>query len=181
MGLRKLLSRTSPPERDVRASNDAPAAAPIASEPPRDRRLVSGERVLCRCSLDLPRHDPFSPYRERCAGYIVMNVRGGSLYLPVPLGEREIAQIFPSGGAAPVKRFTLYPDEGEPILVGDLRARYLKTREGRRLRGHVLRFVGLDETQLELLNGLPSRFPLVSGDEESAIPFTDATPTLTRF
>ena len=60
--------------------------------------------------------------------------------------------------------------EKEPILVGDLRARYLKTRQGRRLRGHVLRFVGLDETQLELLDGLPTSFPVVDGDEESAVP-----------
>ena len=142
----------------------APAPASI------NRRLISGERVLCRCALELPKHDPFSSYREHREGYIVMNVRGGSLYLTRPLGDGDIERTFPRGKASTIKRFTLHPETGEPIVVGDVQARFLKTRHGLRLSGLVLRFVGLDERQMNLLNALPEHFPVVEGDEEAAIP-----------
>ena len=153
-----------------RKKQTAPAPAPVASAQARDRRQVSGVRVLCRCSLVLPKLDPFSAFRARCEGFFVLNVRGGSLYLAHPFTEESASRAFPPESALPVKEFTLYPPQGEPIRIGTLRVRYLKLSTGERLTGLVLRFVGLDESQLDALNGLPARCPTVVGDEESIIP-----------
>ena len=158
--------RETAPRPSARA--DAPPAAASAAKAV-DRRLISGQRVLARCSLELPNHNPFSSYRARRQGLMVMNVRGGSLYLPHQFSEQGARQAFPPGQSSTIRAFTLYPDEGRPIAVGDVTVRYLKLRHGQRLDGLVLRFVGLDEGQLELLNRLPERFPVVHGDEERAI------------
>ena len=170
MALRSLFARHRPP---APVSRPSPARNDVAGAPPapRNRRLVSGERVVVRCSLELPKRDPFSSYRARCEGFIVLNVRGGSLYMAHPLNDDAIREVFPDGKASRIRRLTLFPEGEAPIVVGDLQARHLKTRKGERLTGLVLRFVGLDERQIDVLNGLSTRLPSVDGDEESAVPF----------
>lgn len=169
--------RKSSPAAASRRRRRGPNAAPVAAQAParvaaeaRDRRQVSGVRVLCRCSLELPKLDPFSAYRARREGFMVLNVRGGSLYLAHPFTEEGARRAFPPERAVTVKHFTLHPEEGGPIELGRVDVRYLKTVRGRELTGLVLRFVGLDERQIDLLNALRERCPAVTGDEEEAVP-----------
>lgn len=152
-------------------------SAPLKAEPTlapvvRDRRMVSGMRVLCRCALELPKLDPFSAYKASRQGYMVLNVRGGSLYLAQPFSESAAKRVFPPGQVLPVKNFTLYPPGGPPIVIGELGARYLKVVEEPPC-ALVLRFVGLDEKQLELMNGLEAVCPPVLGNERVAIPMDE--------
>lgn len=146
------------------------APAPPVAVAKRNRRQVSGDRVLCRCSLELPKHDPFSNYRASCEGFIVLNVRGGSLYLAHQFNEDSVRQAFPPDKASLIKDFKLYQKEGTPIPIGDLHVRFLKFKQGLELTGLVLRFVNLTDAQMDLLNGLTSHFPIVTGSEETAIP-----------
>ena len=156
--------------RVAEASRDATRPPPRVAPEARDRRQVSGARVLCRCSLELPKLDPFSAYRARREGFMVLNVRGGSLYLAHPFTPEGAERVFPPGRAVAVKDFTLWPDGGDPVALGRVGVRYLKTVEGHGLVGLVLRFVGLDERQMDLLNGLRERCPTVDGDEQAAVP-----------
>ena len=157
--------------RAVAPAAGAPPAVAAAAAAPRDRRLVSGPRVLCRCSLELPKLDAFSTYRAAREGFMVLNVRGGSLYLAHQFTEEGARRAFPDGSALALKRFTLYPpDGGEPVVIGTLGVRFLKLVRGRRLDGLVLRFTGLDDRQIDLLGGLAQRCPTVDGDEEAAVP-----------
>ena len=135
----------------------------------KNRRLVSGDRVLCKCSMLLPSLNPFAGIKISRSGYMVLNVRGGSLYLAQQLNEQSVASIFPPDKTSLIKQLTLYPDNGSAILLGDMNVRYLKMTDGLKYVGLVLRFVNISEEQLDILIGLPDYFPLVSGDEESVI------------
>ena len=154
------------------ASRSAPksASGPAPARAARDRRLVSGARVLCRCRIELPRLDPFSVHRTGGEGYAVLNVRGGCFYLDQPFTEDGARRAFPPDRPLALRALTLCPPEGEPVELGALRVRYLKFVASDRLRGVVLRFVGLSETQLDALNGLSERCPAVTGPEERAVP-----------
>lgn len=136
----------------------------------RNRRLISGERVVCRCSLELPKLDPFSNHQARHAGFMVLNVRGGSLYLTQAFTDPGARRAFPDDPRSVIRKLTLYPRDGEPVLIGDIRVRYLKLIDRGEAVGLVLRFVNTTEHQLDLLNGLPSIFPAVTDDEASSIP-----------
>jgi len=135
-----------------------------------DKRLISGGRVICQCSLILPKDNPFANYKAQRSGYIVLNVRGANLYLGIQFTPENVAQAFPPDEYALIKKLTLFDDEGHEVVVGDINVRFLKFTDGSKVTGMVLRFVNTSEEQLDLLNSLVDIFPLVEGPEEDAIP-----------
>lgn len=83
--------------------------------------------------------------------------------------------MFPRDTPSQLKCLTLFAEgdgdgSDDPVLIGDLGARLLKLAEDREPPGLVLRFVDLSESQLDLLDGLPARFPIVEGPEQESIP-----------
>jgi len=165
--------KMSMPSRSAKPDGDDATVMPQLLASPLDRRLISGERMLCRCSFELPNENPFSSYRVKRHGYMIMNVRGGSFYMFQPMSEETARKTFPSGQASMIKRFTLHPADEPVIPIGDIGARFLKIAHGDKLSGMVLRFSGLNEQQLDLLNSLAARFPVVDGSEEDAIPMDE--------
>jgi hypothetical protein len=136
----------------------------------KNNRLISGARVLCKCSLELPKLDPFSKFRDYRKGLMVMNVRGGCLYLADQLTDMNARKVFPPGNTSTIKKFTLYPPNDPEILIGDIKVRYLRLINGASASGLILQFVNSTEIQLGLLNSLLTLCPPVECAEDSAIP-----------
>jgi hypothetical protein len=135
----------------------------------RDRRAISGNRVLCACSLDLPKVDPFYAMKTYREGHIILNVRGGSLYIPNQFTVVSIKHLFKPAEASTIRNFNLYPESSTEISLGNVDARFLNFTNGKLHVGMVLRFVNLTEKQLDTLNSLVSQLPAVSGSEELSI------------
>lgn len=135
----------------------------------KNRRLISGSRVLCPCSLDLPKLDPFSAFKASRKGIIAINVRGGSLYLNEQLTEAHARNIFPADTKSTIRNFILYPPDNPEIRLGEIHVRYLRLTDAAKLSGLILRFVGLSENQLDQLNNLLTLCPTFEGDEEQAV------------
>jgi len=104
---------------------------------------------------------------------MVLNVRGGNLYLPEQFSLEKAKSIFPEGEKNQIRFFTLYGENDVKIVIGDVQVRFLKLTEGDKISGLVLRFIHLSDHQLDLLNSLGEFFPFVEGDEEAAIPMDE--------
>ncbi len=135
----------------------------------KNKRLISGNRVICRCSLELPKIDPFDNFKLHRAGYMVFNTRGGSLYMPQQFTEMSITKLFKPNEASKLKKLTFQPEVGAQVVVGDMQARFLKFTNSAGHSGMVLRFVNLAERQLDILNTLVDSLPGIGDDEEGAI------------
>jgi len=136
----------------------------------RNKRLISGARVLCRCSLVLPKLDPFSALKVAREGYMVINVRGASLYMAEQFSDEHAKKVFPEASSPRIKKFVLYPPNAPAVQIGEVNVRYIRLTNGVELKGLILRFVNTTEKQLDQLNELLTLCPQVEGDEESAIP-----------
>ena len=104
---------------------------------------------------------------------MVVNVRGGSLYLAEQLTDMHAKKVFPPGKTSTIKKFTLYPPNEPEILIGDINARYLRLVDGVSASGLILRFVNPTDIQLDLLNSVLTLCPTVEGEEEQAIPLNE--------
>lgn len=135
--------------------------------------MISGQRVVCSVSLDLPKTDPFSAYKASRSGVFVMNVRGGSLYLADQFTETSIVKVFPPDQSSVIKNIKLYPKDSPVVDLGDIAARYLKLCKRSKMAGIVVKFVNLTDTQIDILNDLGSKFPVAGVDEGASIPLED--------
>lgn len=135
-----------------------------------NRRLVSGQRVVCSCTLELPKTNPFSAYKAVREGVIVLNVRGGSLYLADQFTDTSIVKVFPPDHSSTIKNIKLYAATGPVVDLGNVEVRYLKLNRRTRMTGIVVKFVNLSDAQMDKLNALGELFPEAGADEEASIP-----------
>jgi len=132
-----------------------------------DKRAISGQRVICICSMQLPKVDAFSQLRTHRKGLLIFNIRGGALYLSDQFTEDSIPLMFNPGEPGIIKNFKLYPRNRPVINVGDIAARFLKFTNSTTYPGLVMRFGNLSEEQLIILDGLVNELPKVGGDEKN--------------
>lgn len=145
----------------------------------KNRRLISGERVLCKCSLDLPKVDPFDAMKVHRNGYMVFNTRGCSLYVTPQFTNESVGKLFKGDTPGTIKNLLLYPESSDTIKLGSVNARFLHFTDGSLLKGMVLRFVNLSEPQLDTINQLSVTLPVATGDTEENLvvaAFSDMPP-----
>jgi len=135
-----------------------------------NRRLISGQRVVCSCTLELPKTDPFSNYKAVRTGVLVLNVRGGSLYLADQFTETSILKVFPPDQSSIIKNIKLFSENVSPVELGNVSVRYLKMNKRTKMVGVILKFVNLSEKQIDILNSLGEKFPIAGSDEEASVP-----------
>lgn len=134
-----------------------------------DRRKISGNRVICMCSVEMPKLDPFNNYSNVQKGPFVFNVRGGSLYTWTHYTDKSIADIFPPDKPAHLRNLQLFPVDQPVISLGDIKARFLRFDGEHNSQGLILRFVHLSEGQLDKLNELTAALPGVAEDEATQV------------
>lgn len=134
-----------------------------------DRRKISGRRVICMCSVEMPKLDPFSNYNNLQRGPMVFNVRGGSFYTWTQYTDKSVSDIFQDGKPALLRNMNLFPDNRPMISLGDIKARFLRFNGDTTSQGLVLRFVHLSEGQLDKLNDLTGMLPTVPEDESMLV------------
>lgn len=135
----------------------------------KNRRLVSGKRVLCRCALSFPKTDIFNQMPIRRNGLIVLNTRGGALYMNSQFNEQSIGKIFKPGQSGNLSSFILVAKDNTQHELGTISARFLRFTNGNSARGMVLRFVNLTEEQIDLLNMMVGSQPDVPENEGNII------------
>jgi len=128
---------------------------------------------MSNCSLELPKIDPFSAIKADRDGFIILNVRGCSLYLGQQFTVASIKTIFPDDKPRLLKRLTLMPADGNPIVIGNIHARFLQFNDVKPLPGMVLRFVDVTEDQMQLLNDIQDILPSFKDAEEDAVPWEE--------
>lgn len=134
-----------------------------------DRRKISGNRVICMCSVEMPKLNPFSNYNNQQTGPFVFNVRGGSFYSWTHYTDKSIAEIFTPGKPARLRNLQLTPIDQPVISLGDIHARFLRFNGEYNAQGLVLRFVDLTDGQLDQLNELTVALPTVTDDEATQV------------
>lgn len=145
----------------------------------KDKRKLSGDRVLAKCELTLNIVDPYSTYSRVKTGHFVMNVRGGCLYLTEKIQKRNLQHIFPDGHTAKFRQLALMRDDLPDIVLRDLNVEFLRLREQADRTGIVFRFVDTTESQMDLLYKAQTELPAISSDEEASVPFEEVI-TLNR-
>jgi hypothetical protein len=58
-----------------------------------DKRAISGDRVVCACSMQLPKLDPFKPLNIHRKGYLILNIRSCLLHLSAIHGSHGEADV----------------------------------------------------------------------------------------
>lgn len=136
-----------------------------------DRRKLSGKRVLAKCEVELPLSDPFAYYCDNVkSGYIVLNIRGGSLYLANDFTKEN---FFPDGETNVIKKLTLMPKNKPEIVIKNIKVAFIRIRKGANRDGIVFRFIDISEEHLDILETLRFKLPVISSSEESSVPFEE--------
>ncbi len=134
-----------------------------------NKRAISGDRVVCACSMQLPKVDSFNQLKIHRKGFLIFNARGGAFYIANQFTEDNIHDLFEPGEPGMLKNFKLYP-KGEPeISLGQFSARFLYFTDTKPFRGMVMRFGKLSPRQLEQFNELTNRLPRVGPSEQAFI------------
>ena len=139
-----------------------------------DKRKFSGNRVIGRCEITLKNLDPFSFYEDTRSGYMVLNIRGGCLYLNEGVTEKVLEKIFPDGKNTVFKEIRLFSDLNEVVVIKNIKAAFLRIRRGKKKAGIVLRFIDISGEHLDKLSSVINHLPLIEGDEEAALPSENA-------
>tara|TARA_R110001583_G_scaffold195021_3_gene368539 strand:- start:142 stop:603 length:462 start_codon:yes stop_codon:yes gene_type:complete len=135
-----------------------------------DKRKISGNRVLAECEIVLPVRNPYSNYGHVKKGYLVLNIRGGCLYLPEQITEQDIGKIFPDGRTTVFKKLTLLSRDAPEIVIHDIKVTYSRLRKDLSRVGIIFRFTDITEEHLDELSSLQHKLPIIGSDEEAAVP-----------
>ncbi|OMH39388.1 hypothetical protein [Motiliproteus sp. MSK22-1] len=138
-----------------------------------DKRKFSGNRVIAECIVVLPLTNPFAHQSNIKKGYLVLNIRGGSLYLPERFQDNRIERIFPDGKTTVFKKLTLLPQDKPEIVITDIKVSFVRLRKEKSREGIVFRFVDISEEHLDILDSLKHKLPAISANEESSVPFSE--------
>lgn len=138
-----------------------------------DKRKFSGDRILAECVVVLPITDPFSRYNNVKKGHLVLNIRGGCLYLPEHFTEENIVKIFPNGRETVFEKLTLLPKDKPEIIINNIKVTFLRLRKEQSREGIVFRFTDISEEHLDVLDSLRYKLPAIGPSEESSVPFKE--------
>ena len=138
-----------------------------------DQRKFSGDRVVARCEVVFERNDPFSIWDNVKTGHIVLNIRGGCLYLGHYIDEQTVEKIFPDNGSGKFIKLTLSADNRPDVVLENLKVSYQRLRLEANREGIVFRFVDITEKQLDLLGSLGERLPKIGNREVASVPFEE--------
>lgn len=144
-----------------------------------NKRKLSGERVLAECEVVVKNVDPFSSYNYVKKGHMVLNARGGSLYLLERFTEQNIQKLFPDGKTTEFTKLTLFANNEPEIIIEKLKASFIRIIKDKNREGIVFSFIEITEKQLDILESLGSKLPIIGADEEASVPFNE-TITLSR-
>lgn len=136
-----------------------------------DQRKFSGDRVVARCEVVMESNDPFSLWDNVKTGHMVLNVRGGCLYLDAHVDELTVEKIFPYDGSGKFIKLTLSADNRPDVVLENLQVSYQRLRLEANREGIVFRFVDITEKQLDLLGSLGDRLPKIGNREVASVPF----------
>ena len=138
-----------------------------------DKRKFSGNRVIAECTVVLPVVNPFAHQSNVKQGHLVLNIRGGCLYLPERFDDEGIDRIFPDGRATVFKTLTLLPKDKPEIVITDIKVSFVRLRKDQNREGIVFRFVDISEEHLDILDSLRYKLPAIGSNEESSVPFSE--------
>lgn len=105
---------------------------------------------------------------------MVLNIRGGCLYLNEGVSEKVLEKIFPDGKNTVFKEIRLFSGLNDVVVIKNIKAAFFRIRRGKKRAGIVVRFIDISEEHLDELTSLISRLPLIEGDEEAALPSENA-------
>ena len=138
----------------------------------KDRRKLSGSRVLAKCEVVLPVSNPFAHfYNNVKTGYMVLNIRGGCLYLEESITKEHIEKIFPDEHTTVFDKLTLFLNDKPEIVIKKIKVTFVRLKQEENREGVVFRFTDISEEHLDTLNTLRFKLPIISSDEESSVPF----------
>ena len=136
-----------------------------------DKRKISGKRVIARCEVVVKTDDPFATWGNVKTGHVVLNIRGGCLYLGEYFDEQNIQKMFPNNGLGTFIRLTLSADDETPdIVLENVRVGFQRMKKEANRDGVLFSFVDITEEQLDILFGLNSTLPEIGPDEEASVP-----------
>lgn len=138
-----------------------------------DKRKLSGDRVLAECEVMIKNANPFSSYNPVKKGYVVLNVRGGSLYLPEHFTEENIEKLFPDGKTTEFTKFSLFTKIIPEIIIENIHVLFHRIIQNQNREGIVFSFTDVTEEQLDTLESLMTILPVIGPDEESSVPFEE--------
>ena len=140
---------------------------------PNDKRKFSGDRVLAKCQIQFHKADPFDYHDNIKNGYMVLNVRGGCLYIAEKLTDENIKKIFPDGDTGFFTKLSLFTDDKPEIVIENIMLKFLRIREGDNLAGMVFRFVELTDDHMDMLESLKDNLTVIGSSEEASIPIDE--------
>lgn len=139
-----------------------------------DKRKISGKRVLARCEVVVKSEDPFATWGNVKTGHVVLNIRGGCLYLGEYFDDHAVEKLFPNNGFGSFIKMTLSADKDAPdIVLENVRVCFQRLKKEAHRDGVVFNFVDITEEQLDILFGLKSTLPEIGPDEETSVPFEE--------
>jgi hypothetical protein len=145
-------------------------AAPNFEKPEKiDKRAISGNCVVCLCSMQLPKVNTFNQLKIHRKGYLIFNARGGAFYISPQFTESNVTQLFNLGEPGIIKNFKLYPHGRPEVSIGQISARFLFFTQSQALPGMDMRFGNMSERQLGMLNTLVGDLPKVGPNEYAFI------------
>lgn len=138
-----------------------------------DKREFSGNRVLAECEMVVKKMNPFSVYDNVKTGHIVLNIRGGCLYLSEHFSEQNIEKIFSDGETAIIEKLTLSVNDEPRMTIENIKISFIRLRKEKSREGIVFRFNDLSEQHLDMLENLKDTLPAIGSDEEASVPFEE--------
>lgn len=138
-----------------------------------DKRKFSGNRVIGRCEVIIKKDDPFATWNNVKTGHMVLNIRGGCLYLGEYFDEQNIVKFFPDNGSGKFIKLTLSADNRPDVVLENIKVAFLRLRKEANREGIVFRFVDITDTQLDILDNLRFNLPTIGPSEEASVPFDE--------
>ena len=138
-----------------------------------DKRKFSGNRMIGRCVVEIKKDDPFAVWNNIKTGHMVLNIRGGCLYLGEYFDENNIQKLFPDNGNGTFLKLTLSSDKKIDVVLENLKVSFLRLRREENREGIVVRFVDISEEQLKILDDLRFNLPAIGPSEEASVPFEE--------
>lgn len=122
-----------------------------------NKRKISGDRLYARCELELRSDDLFlSGNQPVKVGNLVFNMRGGCVYLDEAIDDTVIDTVFSRKRTTTLKSLTLFPENGDKIVIMDIKIKFLRARREMMREGMVFRFLNFSDEAFEQLERVKS-------------------------
>ncbi|MEM9388115.1 MAG: hypothetical protein AAGA68_23885 [Pseudomonadota bacterium] len=126
--------------------------------------------MIAKCEVIADTANPYAWHPVKC-GYIVLNVRGGCLYLGECLDEKDLANLFPDDGRGTFIRLTLSSASGPDVELEYVKVAFQRIRKYADREGIVFTFLDVSERQLDVLLSAIATLPAIGHREEASVPF----------